>query len=480
MTETTLLWHDYETWGVDPRRDRASQFAAIRTNTELEIIGEPISIYCKPALDFIPSPQSALITGLTPQICDEKGTNEADFFDQILQQFSIPGTCGVGYNSLRFDDEVTRFGFYRNFHDPYAREWQNGNSRWDIIDLVRMTYALRPEGINWPEREPGIPSFRLDQLSVANDIEHVGAHDALSDVHATIGLARVIRAQQPRLFDYAFSLRNKQTAAAMLNLKQREVILHVSGMYPSSIGCIAPVMPLAQHPRNKNEYIVYDLRVDPTELIKQSAETIAETLFTPKDDLPEGIERAALKGVHINKSPALAPTSTISDEQADRWGIDWNLVKRHRLQLMLAKDLEVKIRSIYELRGQFDQQDPDAGLYQGFLDRSDRRICDQLHQKTPEQRVTWKPPFQDPRLQAIYPRYLGRNWPELLNDEQREQWQAFCQSRLLDGEYGCEFTLDDFLAALDDAESFEVQPNNAAQLLQQLQEWVETKLKLGS
>jgi exodeoxyribonuclease-1 len=63
----------------------------------------------------------------------------------------------VGYNSLRFDDEVTRNTLYRNLYSPYDREWQNGNSRWDIIDMVRACHDLRPEGIVWPRRARNSP-----------------------------------------------------------------------------------------------------------------------------------------------------------------------------------------------------------------------------------------------------------------------------------------------------------------------------------
>ena len=178
MTDITLLWHDYETWGVDPRRDRPAQFAAVRTNTALEEIGEPIMLYCRPSDDFLPHPEAAMLTGIAPQEAAAKGLNEAGFFGRIHAAFLEPETCGTGYNTIRFDDEITRFGFYRNFIDPYSREWRNGNTRWDIIDLVRLAYALRPEDIRWPRKEDGSVSFRLEDLTAANGIEHDGGDDA--------------------------------------------------------------------------------------------------------------------------------------------------------------------------------------------------------------------------------------------------------------------------------------------------------------
>ncbi|MCI5125539.1 MAG: exodeoxyribonuclease I, partial [Candidatus Electrothrix sp. AR5] len=281
----TLLWHDYETWGVDPRRDRPAQFAALRTDSELEEVGEPIMLYSRPTDDFLPHPEAAMLTGISPQEAATKGLNEASFFGRINTAFSEPGTCGVGYNSIRFDDEVTRFGFYRNFIDPYAREWKNGNSRWDIIDLVRLAYALRPEDINWPQKKDGRVSFRLEDLTAANGIEHDGAHDALSDVRATIALARLIKGLKPRLYDYYFKLRSKHEAARILDLSEHGVVLHVSGMYSAEQGCIAPVVPLLQHPCNKNQIIVYDLRRDPQKFLHMTVEEMEGNLYTSNDDL---------------------------------------------------------------------------------------------------------------------------------------------------------------------------------------------------
>ena len=189
----TLYWHDYETFGADPARDRPVQFAGIRTDQDLKPIGKPLVVYCRPAPDFLPHPQACLITGITPQQALERGLCEAEFIQRIHAELSRSYTCGVGYNSIRFDDEITRYTLYRNFYDAYGREWQHGNSRWDLIDVVRMCYALRPEGINWPLRDTGAPSFKLEDLTVANGIGHQHAHDALADVEATIALARLIK-----------------------------------------------------------------------------------------------------------------------------------------------------------------------------------------------------------------------------------------------------------------------------------------------
>jgi exodeoxyribonuclease I len=289
MSTHTFLWHDYETFGIQTRRDRPAQFAAIRTDAALNEIGEPIMLYCRPAPDYLPDPQSCLITGITPQTCLERGLPEHAFAAAIEQAFTQPGTVGVGYNTIRFDDEVTRFMFWRNLIDPYAREWQNNCGRWDILDLVRTAYALRPGGIEWPKHEDGRPSFRLEHLTAANGITHTAAHDALSDVRATIALARLIRDKQPRLFDFCFDLHKKDRVATEISLHAPRPFLHVSGMFPVERGCLALMWPVGIHPTNKNEVIAWDLSHDPSELLSLDVETIRTRMFSRADALPENV-----------------------------------------------------------------------------------------------------------------------------------------------------------------------------------------------
>ena len=476
----TIFWHDYETWGVDPRRDRAVQFAGIRTNLDLEIVGDPVMFYCKPTTDFIPHPDALLVTGITPQLANREGVNEAEFFGRINEIFSVPATCGAGYNSIRFDDEVTRFGFYRNFIDPYAREWQNGNSRWDILDLVRMTHALRPEGINWPTRidDQGneVTSFRLEHLTEANHIEQVGAHDALVDVKATIEIARLIKEKQPRLYDFFFNLRIKNNVAPMLNthteLSQRKIMLHVSGMFPASQGCISPILPLMVHPVNKNEIICYDLRHDPSALLEMAVEEIAENLYKPRVERDENHQHIALKGVHINKSPAISPINTLTDELAEKWQINWEIIEANKQKLISNDTLIRRLEEMYGRKREQSERDADSNLYGGFISNTDRKLCNQILTSSPEKLSDWKPPFKSTRLQTLYPRYRARNWPETLNEAEQKQWQAFCQARIIDGEYDCPLTADQFQQRLEEL-SLQELSEKQQKALEQLVSWVQ-------
>ncbi|MBY0572318.1 MAG: exodeoxyribonuclease I, partial [Undibacterium sp.] len=294
----SFLWHDYETFGAQARRDRPAQFAAIRTDADLNEIGEAINIFCQPANDFLPDPQSCLITHITPQQCLEQGIPEHEFAAQIEQALAASNTIGVGYNTIRFDDEITRFIFWRNLIDPYAREWQNGCGRWDILDMLRTCYALRPEGINWPLNEEGKVSFRLEHLTAANGLQHEAAHDALSDVRATIALAKLVKQKHAKLFDFCFSLHKKDKVANEIGLPLLgKPFLHISGMFGVERGCLAIMWPLAMHPKNKNEVIAWDLAHDPAELAGLDAETIQLRMFSKSDALPEGVQRLPVKSI---------------------------------------------------------------------------------------------------------------------------------------------------------------------------------------
>jgi exodeoxyribonuclease-1 len=436
MSSHTFLWHDYETFGAQARRDRPAQFAAIRTDAELNEIGEPIMHYCRPAPDFLPDPQSCLITGITPQLCLQRGLPEHQFAALIEQALSESGTIGVGYNTIRFDDEITRFMFWRNLIDPYAREWQNNCGRWDILDMVRTAYALRPEGINWPTNADGRPSFKLEHLTVANGLVHKAAHDALSDVRATIALARLIRERQPKLFDFCFSLHKKDRVADEVGFPERRPFLHVSGMFPAERGCIALMWPLAVHPTNKNEMIVWDLAFDPSELLTLDADTIRLRMFSKTDALPPGVTRLPVKTIHLNKSPVVINNlKTLSPAMAERWGLDVNAALQNA-QLAavpeMSANMAVMWREVFQLPAA-PAQDVDEDLYGGFVGNGDRRLLNDLRLLAPEQMATARPGFQDARLDELLFRYRARNFPMTLSDDEMERWEEHRAARLFDG-----------------------------------------------
>ena len=456
MASHTFLWHDYETFGLNTRRDRPAQFAGIRTDAELNEVGEPLMIYCQPATDYLPDPASCLITGITPQHCLRHGLPEHAFAAQIEQVLAQPGTIGVGYNTIRFDDEVTRFMFWRNLVDPYGREWQNDCGRWDLLDVVRMAYALRPEGIAWPIKEDGShagkPSFKLEDLARANGLLHEAAHDALSDVRATIALARVIRTAQPKLFDFALSLHKKDRVAAELGLpasrQAARPFLHVSGMFPSERGCLAVMWPLATHPTNKNELLAWDLAHDPSELPLLDVATLRQRLFSKSADLPEGVKRLPLKSVHLNKSPMVVrKLQTLTPEMAAKWGIDMEAALRHAEIAANLPDMSALWPEVFQ-RPKEAAPDVDEDLYGGFIGNADRRRLNLLRGLSAAELAHSRTGFDDDRLEELLFRYRARNFAETLTPEEAGRWEAHRAARLLEGEGGAR-GVDTLFAEID-------------------------------
>jgi len=468
LADKSIYWYDFETFGRDPRRDRASQFAGIRTDEELNIIGEPLVMYCQPADDFIPSPMSSLITGITPQKAKAEGLREAEFIARIHAEFAQPGTCVTGYNSIRFDDEVTRQLLYRNFYDPYEREWKNGNSRWDIIDMVRLCAATRPEGIEWPKKVDGSNSFRLEELTVANGIEHADAHDALSDVLATIAMAKLIKDKQPKLFEYAYQLRSKQKVQAEIDLQTRKPVLHVSVMYPSSKGCLALVMPICAHPGNSNGVIVYDLRVDPESWVSLSDDEIRQRLFTPSAELEEGVERIPLKTIHYNRSPIVASPAVLPPNRAEHFGVNLDACREHWEKLNAMPQLPRRIANIYRQEQHPGETDPDYMIYSGgFFSENDKQLMQLVRNTQPEDLPRLDLPFNDGRLAEMLFRYRARNYPETLREEEQQAWKEFRRQRLAQPE-----TLKLFEEELAEAE--ERADAKGAKVLAQLEEYIES------
>ena len=468
MTTQTFYWHDYETFGLNPQRDRAAQFAGLRTDADFNVIDEPLVLYCQPAADMLPHPDSCVITGITPQIAMQKGVCEAEFIRRIHEQLSQPNTCTLGYNNLRFDDEVTRNILYRNFYDPYGREWQNGNSRWDLIDVVRAARALRPEGIRWTNSPEGNPSFRLDQLTIANGIAHEGAHDALADVYATIELAKLIKKAQPRLFQFLLENRVKTKVSELLQLGSFKPVIHISGKYRAANNCLAVVLPVCKHPTDNNAVIVYDLSVDPEAMLALSATEIRQNIFTTNENLPEGVNRIPLKTVHINRCPVLAPVSVLKPDDAQRLTIDLAACLANITKITAAKNLTQKLHEVFGSYNEPQQSlDPDLAIYSGgFFPDADKATMTKIRLSSPEKLANSQFIFTDKRLAEMLYRYRARNYPDTLNTQEKQRWQSFCIQRLTGQQAGAGISLDDYFARLNELKTNETANQAIVQALE--------------
>lgn len=475
----TFFWYDIETFGLNPRHDRIAQFAGVRTDTNLSVIEEPTILYCTLSDDYLPDPLSCMVTGISPQEVMEKGIVESEFIGKINEILSVPGTCAVGYNTLRFDDEFLRNVLFRNFLDPYRREYDKGNSRWDLLDLARAAHDLRPRGINWPKKSSsGLPSFKLTDLTEANGIAHESAHDAMSDVWATLELARLIKWRQPKLFAYYLDLRDKNKVRQLLEVPTGAPVVYTAAPFTRIEGCTTVVLPITASSQNSNSIIVFDLMQDPLPLIAASEAfgelqasreredalraMVAEitTVLTQEGDREKTLERARLlleetadlmadlprlftandkllgiNGVHkvaINRVPFLSPLSVLEEDVASRLGIDVARCERHRELLMEHDMLAVNLRKAADADEYPVIDDVDFSLYSGpFFNNADAYVFSQIRQGDPE--TLWKTRFEfdDSRGHEMLWRYLCRNWPHAMDERQTQRWQSFCAQRLI-------------------------------------------------
>lgn len=435
----SFFFYDLETSGFDARSARVMQFAGQRTSLDLKPIGAPVNELIKLTPDVLPEPGAVLVTGITPQKTIADGITEAEFLKLFYEEAVEPDTIFVGFNSIRFDDEFMRFMHYRNFYDAYEWQWANGCSRWDILDVVRMTRALRPEGIEWPFASTGKPTNRLEYLTSVNKLDHAEAHDALSDVKATIAVARLLHSQQPDLFKYLLGMRDKKKLAALVETGQPFV--YTTGRYPSEFWHTSVATRLTDHP-DKGAVLVYDLRFDPEPFAEMSIDEIIAAWRYSKD--PEAI-RLPVKTLKYNRCPSVAPLGVIKSQATqERLQINLETVQKHRLalkrcQAVLADKVHEAIKRLDAERERTqatlvdDELTVDGRLYEGFFEPGDKQLMRAVRAADPSELGSFVGDFHDGRLKNLLPLYKARNYPNSLSPEERAEWDAYCHRQLLSG-----------------------------------------------
>lgn len=415
MTQT-ILWYDLETFGLNTHYDRIAQAAAIRTDMELEVIGQPMLLYSKLSPDYLPVPESVLVTGITPQYVNQMGMNEAEMIERLVGEMMKPGTITCGYNSIGFDDECIRSTLYRNLYDPYEREYANSCSRWDIINLVRATRDLRPQGMVFDKKnsDTGFTSFRLTDLTEENNIEQIGAHDALVDVRATINVARMIKKNQPRLWQWALTHRDKDSVKECIDVLGKTPFLYTHTMFASEKGNTHPCLPLFYS--GKNDIWCFDL-----------------TYPIPSSPSLDDYKGTGIFKLSANKCPFVAPLSTLDREAEERLGFTKEEVLKKARYIkernVFSKELLLETLPEYPEA----EKDPDLSLYGSFLSRDDKRRLSEIRKLPPQAKLSHHPslPFDDEKYHKLVWRQVARNWPEVLTEDERRKWKNWCASRLL-------------------------------------------------
>ena len=464
----TFFFYDLETSGLNPRQDRIMQFAGQRTDMNLKSIGEPYNLLVILNDDTLPSPDALMVTGITPQKTVEEGYSEAQFARMLSEEIFTPDTIAVGFNNVRFDDEFIRHLLWRNFYDPYEWSWKDGRSRWDLLDVVRLTRALRPEGINWPVDDKGEPSNRLELITSANGIAHENAHDALADVTALIAVTKLIKQKQPQLYDYLLKMRDKKLVQRLVNVDDKKPFVYASGRYDNEFAKTTVAFPLTTS-RNGG-VVVYDLRYDPTPFVELDTNELAAKIFASWEDRQaEDFVKLPVKELQYNRCPAVAPLGVL--EQGDGWqkiSLDAETIQKHQNILLKHPDFAEKLRSIFENKPAFKKlPDPEAQLYDGFLNDRDRLRVEAVRNADERELADFHPEFQDERLTPLLLHYKARNFPRSLSEDDLVQWEAWRSQHLQAQLPGFMASLQRLASTATDEQQF---------ILQELQLWAEAVL----
>lgn len=463
----TFFFYDLETSGLNPRHDRVMQFAGIRTTPDLETIGEPYNILVKLNDDTLPTPDALLVTGITPQQTQADGYTEAEFAQVLRDEIFTPDTVVIGFNNIRFDDEFIRALFWRTFNDPYEWAWRDGRSRWDLLDVVRMTRALRPDGIEWPVVD-GKEVNKLELITKQNGIDHLKAHDALSDVEALIAVTKLIKQKQPQLYAHLFAVKDKKKVAELVNLEDKKPFVYVSGRYDPEFHKATVAFPLTAG-RNGN-VIVYDLRYDPTALLAMNTDQLAKSLYAPWEERQkEGFVKVPVKELQYNRAPAVAPLGVLEREDGwERLQLTQETIEKHRKILLSSPAFAENIRSIFESRGEFAKEvDPEAQLYEGFVPDIDRLRIEKVRQANADSLADLHLDFTDERLTPLLLHYKARNYPKSLAEDEAQQWEAWRAEHI-------KKQLPQFVTRLQELANQHSTDDAKQFILQELQLWAES------
>lgn len=461
----TFFWYDLETSGLNARTQRIMQFAGIRTDMELNPIGEPINILVKVTDDILPEPYAVLVTGITPQQTLTDGINESEFCKFLSAEVFTPDTITVGFNNVRFDDEFIRHTFWRNFYDPYEWAWSEGRSRWDLLDVIRMTRALRPDGIEWPIDAEGRPTNRLELITKLNGLNHAKAHDALSDVEALIDVAKLIKTKQPKLFDYLFDMRDKKRVAELVNLENPQPFIYSSGRYNGNYEKTTVAFPIAPGP-TPGSVLVYDLRYDPTPFANTTPRALSEVMFASREQRQdENYQALPVKTLTYNKCPAVAPMGVLDDVAKKRLDLSLVAIQKHMKKLNEMTDFGARVREAFEMREPFEPTtDVDQQLYDGFLPDKDKPRLGAVRAADAGSLADFHPIFIDDRLNELLLRYKARQFPSSLSEDEQKIWEEY-RTRKLHVELPKYMETLQKLANSGSADQF---------LLQELQLWAES------
>ena len=386
----TYLFYDIETTGLNKSFDQVVQFAAIRTDKDLNFL-ESYEYKVKLNKDVIPSPY-ALITHRIGISDLDDGLTEYEAIKKIHKLLNEPNTISLGYNTLGFDDEFLRFSFYRNLLTPYTHQFANNCKRMDIFPIAVMFHLFKNEIIKWPKLE-GKTSLKLEQLNFANKLASGQAHDAMVDVKATLALAKLFF-QEKNMWDYLADFFNKHVDLKRVADLKDQMALVLDGFFGADNFYQCPAILLGNHLHYKNQLLW--LRLDTEDLTKTTIDNVKETtrVINKKPGEPSFILPMKDRFVKLSKERL---------ELAQK-NLKWLHDNPKKYDIIANHYKEYKHPT-------YENTDIDASLYlNGFMSQTEQRFCDNFHKSTIEEKIKMTKDLNSSNIKTISERVLARNF----------------------------------------------------------------------
>lgn len=376
MQPSYFNFYDHETTGLSSHHDQVIQVSSIRTDADLNLIkGAELNLLVKLRPDVVPGPKAFAVHGISIDDLNKNGVTEFEAASHLKNWFlDKPRSMMGGYNTIPFDDEFTRNLMYRGLQDPYEHEWKNQNARTDIMRLVMMVFALRPKLMNFHVKSDGKYSLTLGDVCKENGIILDNAHDARSDVMATIEVARMLKNASPQMWQYFLNLSDKKFTKPIVD--KMEPLVLVDRSIPREKGMLTMALPVIYDAKVGTKMLSVDLREDPSELLSLSVEELKRRIFTPHGDLKENEPIKSIRDITLNKLPLITEPSIFRghDDVVDRAGLDIDACMRHAEMIKSDKGFRERLRNTFLVEHE-PCDDVYKGIYAlGFISDSEAQL----------------------------------------------------------------------------------------------------------
>ena len=434
-----MVFYDTETTGTKVYFDQILQFAAILTDNDLNEI-ERFEIRSRLLPNVVAGPGAMRLTGVSvDQLHDPALPSHYEMVCRIRRKLlEWQASLFIGHNSLRFDEVLLRSAFYKNLLPPYLTN-SAGNGRIDTLSMLQWAHKYEPDVIEIPTRPDGRPIFKLDQLAPANGYNQAHAHDAMSDVEATIHMAHLMRNNAPDTWSRAMRFSNKSN---VLDFCEGEMVFGLTEYYFRDYYSFL-LHQVGHNPHDRSEIVAFDLYHDPADFVGLSSEALRRHLnASPK--LLRRVRANALPGlIDADEAHPHTQVSNLPLEMLEERAEVLEGNETLRGQLLLAY---MQAKPQYE-----DSVHVEENIYSGFASTQDNERMDAFHEGEWSERAAIVCEFDDPRFRDLGEQLIYFEAPQVLATERRQWWEERTARRLLGTGEPCDaLTLPQALQEVND------------------------------